>query len=136
VIAKKGELTMIKSQEVTLKEIVMVKDSVIYPIILEKLEGEIVLIQQGNFYMRDIHIGNLKKIQNLILLELTEINNALRKGGIKIYEFQQADGGIKVRYRCRGKWHHVLFTPEMIRSNVLVIVCVLSRLDLKSGGIL
>jgi hypothetical protein len=34
---------MNKSQEVTLKEIVMVKDSVIYPIILEKLEGELVL---------------------------------------------------------------------------------------------
>jgi hypothetical protein len=127
---------MKKSKEVTLKEIVMVKDSVIYPIILEKLEGEIVLIKQSNFYMPDIHIGNLKKIQNLILLELTEINSALRKSGIKIYEFEQSDGGIKVRYRCRGNWHHVSFSPSMIRSNVLVIVCVLSRLDLSSGGIL
>jgi hypothetical protein len=102
---------MNKLQEVTLKEIVMVKDSVIYPIILEKLEGEIVLIQKSNFYMPDIHIG-------------------------KIYEFDQSDGGIKVRYRCRGNWHHVSFSPSMIRSNVMVIVCVLSRLDLKSGGIL
>jgi hypothetical protein len=86
--------------------------------------------------MPDIHIGNLKKIQNLILLELTEINDVLRKSGIIINEFEQSDGGIKVRYRCRGKWHYVLFSPEMIRSNVLVIVCVLSRLDLSSGGIL
>jgi hypothetical protein len=127
---------MIKSTKVTLKEIVMVKDSVIYPVILEKLEGEIAVIRQGSFYMPDIHIGNLKKIQNLILLELTEINNALRKNGIKIYEFEQSDGGIKVRYRCRGRWHQVSFSPDMIRSNVLVIVCVLSRLDLSSGGIL
>jgi hypothetical protein len=34
---------MNKSQEVTQMEIVMVNDSVIYRIILEKLEGEIVL---------------------------------------------------------------------------------------------
>jgi hypothetical protein len=127
---------MNKSPKVTLKEIVMVKDSVIYPLILEKLEDEIDKIKQGNFYMPDIHIGNLKKIQNLLLLELTEINGALRKSRIKIYEFEQVDGGIKVRYRCRGNWHHVSFSPSMIRSNVMVIVCVLSRLDLKSGGIL
>jgi hypothetical protein len=127
---------MNKPKEVTLKEIVMVRDSVIYPVILEKLENEIAVIKQGGFYMPDIHIGNLKKIQNLILLELTEINSALHKSRIKIYEFDQADGGIKVRYRCRGNWHQVSFSPELIRSNVLVIVCVLSRLDLSSGGIL
>jgi hypothetical protein len=127
---------MKKLQDVTLKEIVMVKDSVIYPVILEKLEDEIAKIKHGNFYMPAIHIGSLKKIQNLVLLELTEINDVLRKSGIKIYEFEQLDGGIKVRYRCRGHWHHVSCSPEMIRSNVLVIVCVLSRLDLSSGGIL
>jgi hypothetical protein len=70
------------------------------------------------------------------MLELAEINDVLRKSGIKIYEIEQSDGGIKVRYRCRGKWHNASFSPEMIRSNVRVIVCVLSRLDLKSGGIL
>lgn len=127
---------MNKSQIVTLKEIVMVKDSVIYPIILEKLEGEIAIIKQSDFYMPHIHIGNHKQIQNLLSLELNVINDALRKSRIKIYEFEQADGGIKVRYRCRGHWHHVSFSPSMIRSNVLVIVCVLSRLDLSSGGIL
>jgi hypothetical protein len=66
----------------------MVRDSVIYPVILEKLEDEIAIIKQDGFYMPDIHIGSLKKIQNLLLLELTEINDVLRKSGIKIYEHE------------------------------------------------
>jgi hypothetical protein len=37
----------------------MVRDSVIYPVILEKLEDEIAIIKQGGFYMPDIHIGSL-----------------------------------------------------------------------------
>jgi hypothetical protein len=127
---------MNKPKDVTLKEIVMVKNSVIYPVVIGKLDDEIELIKRCDFYMPKIHIGNLKKIQNIILLELTEINELLRKSGFKIYEFEQLDGGIKVRYRCRGNWHHVSFSPTMIHSNVLVIVCVLSRLDLSSGGIL
>lgn len=123
-------------QKVTSTELVMVKNCIIYPEILDTLEREIAEIKRGHFYMPEIHIGNLKQVQNLILIELTKIKAELRKRGIKIYELERSGGGIKANYLCRGYRHHISFLPGVIRSCVLIDVCLLLRLDLKSGGIL
>jgi hypothetical protein len=127
---------MNKPQEVTLKELVMVKDCIMYPEILDKIEVEIGKIKLGDFFMPMIHIGNLKKVQDLIIIELNDIKRELRESGIKIYELKRSNGEIKAKYLCRGYRHHVSFLPSVIRSYVLIKVCALSELDLKSGGVL
>jgi Cu2+-containing amine oxidase len=127
---------MNKPQEVTLKELVMVKDSIIYPVILDVLERDIGKMKLIDLKIRMIYINNLKHIQNLVTYELTEIKKELSKRGIKILEQKKSKEGITAKYICRGYNHQVSFLPDMIRTCVVVKVCVLLRLDFPSGGVL
>jgi hypothetical protein len=60
----------------------------------------------------------------------------LRKRGINIYEQEKSSAGMKARYLCRGYGHEVKFLSSMIKSCVMIKVCVLLNLDMKSGGII
>jgi hypothetical protein len=130
---------MKKPQEMTLDELVMVNNCIIYPVILDVLERDIGKMKVANFKIPMVYIGSLKNIQDIVTLELTETNRELRKRGIKIYEQKTSSSGIAAKYLCRGYNHEVKFLPSMVKSCVLVKVCVMLNLDLKNmkdGGIL
>jgi hypothetical protein len=130
---------MNKPQEMMLDELVMVKNCIIYPVILNVLERDIGKMKLADFKIPMVYIGNLQNIQNIVTSELTDINRELRKRGIKIYEQETSSTGITAKYLCRGYKHDLKFLPSMIKSCVLVKVCVLLNLDLmsmKGGGIL
>ncbi|MDB5054429.1 MAG: hypothetical protein JWM44_2479 [Bacilli bacterium] len=65
----KGNLVMSKPQEVTLKELVMVKDSIIYPVILDVLEQDIGKMKLIDLKIRMIYINNLVKVCLLLRLD-------------------------------------------------------------------
>jgi hypothetical protein len=132
----KGILTMEKPQEVTLDELIMVKDSIIYPVILDVLERDIGLMKSIDLKIPMVYIGNLKHLQAQITQELNDIKRELRKRGIKISEQDRSVNGITTKYICRGYQHQVSFLPSMIRSCVMIKVCVLLNLDITSGGVL
>lgn len=128
---------MSKPQEVTNKELVLVKDSIIYPVILDVLEYDIGKMKRMDFKIPMIYIGNLKHVQNLVTHELTDIKRELRRCGIKIYaQEQSAQKGISAKYLCRGYIHEISFLPSVIRSCVMIKVSVLLNLDLTSGSII
>jgi hypothetical protein len=130
---------MKKPQEMTVGELVMVKNCIIFPVILDVLERDIGKMKFADFKIPMVYIGSLKNIQKNITLELTDLNRELRKRGIKILEQETSAAGITAKYLCRGYNHDVRFLPSMIKACVLIKVCVLLNLDLKSmkdGGIL
>ena len=130
---------MAKPQEMTLDELVMVKNRIIYPVILDVLERDIGKMKDVGFKIPMVYIGSLKNIQNIITLELTDVNRELRKRGIKIIEQETSSSGMTAKYLCRGYSHEVKFLPSMIKSCVLIKVCVLLNINLtsmKDGGIL
>jgi hypothetical protein len=129
-------LAMKKPQEVMLDELVMVKDCIIYPVILDVLERDIGKMKLADFKIPLVYIGNLKHLQSMIMLELTEIKRDLRSRGIKIYDQEKSAEGIKAKYLCRGYKHEISFLPSLIRSYVMIKVCVLLNLDLEKGGII
>jgi hypothetical protein len=132
----KGTLTMKKPQEVTLDELILVKDSIIYPVILDVLERDIGKMKSIDLKIPMVYIGNLKHLQGQITQELNDIKRELRKRGIKISEQDRSVNGITTKYICRGYQHQVTFLPGMIRSCVMIKVCVLLNLDITSGGVL
>jgi hypothetical protein len=130
---------MKKPQEMTLDELVMVKNCIIYPVILDVLQRDIGKMKKADFKIPLVYIGSIKNIQNIVNLELTDINRKLRSRGIKIIEQETSPKGITAKYLCRGYRHEVKFLPSMIKACVVVKVCVLLNLDLnsiKSGGML
>jgi hypothetical protein len=132
-------LTMVKPQQMALDELVMVKNCIIYPVILDVLERDIGKMKLADFKIPLVYIGSLQNIQKIVTLELTDTNRELRKRGIKILEQETSSFGITAKYLCRGYNHEVKFLSSMIKSCVLVKVCVLLNLDLKNmkdGGIL
>lgn len=130
---------MVKPQEIALDELVMVKNCIIFPVILDVLNRDLVKMKKVDFKIPMVYIGNLQNVQNMVIAELTDLNRELRKRGIKIIERETSSSGIFARYLCRGYSHEVNFLPSMVKSCVLVKVCVLLNLDLrnmKDGGIL
>ncbi|QGQ96170.1 hypothetical protein EHS13_15440 [Paenibacillus psychroresistens] len=130
---------MKKPQEMTLDELVMVKNCIIYPVILDVLERDIGKMKNADFKIPLVYIGSIKNIQKIVTVELTDLNRELRNRGIKIFDQETSQRGITAKYLCRGYKHEVKFLPSMIKACVVVKVCVLLNLDLnsiKSGGIL
>jgi hypothetical protein len=128
---------MSKPQEVSNDELVLVKDCIIYPVILDVLERDIQKIKLVDLKIPMVYLNNLKHIQHLVTRELTDINKELRNRGIKIYEQEKSvHKGISAKYLCRGYTHEISFLPSLIRSCVVIKVSVLLNLDYSSGGIL
>jgi hypothetical protein len=123
---------MSKPQEVTNEELVLVKDCIIYPVILDVLERDIGKMKLMDLKIPLIYIGNLKHVQNLVTHELTDIKRELRGRGIKIYEQERSTNGMTAKYLCRGYHHQIAFLPSVIRSCVIIKVSVLLNLDLTS----
>ncbi len=123
-------------QEILKEEMVMVKDCIIYPVVLDVLERDIGKMKLIDFKFPLIYVNTLKNVQNMVILELTVIRKELRKRGIKIYEQKRTTEGISAQYLCRGYNHQISFLPGVIRSCVAIKVCVLLNLDITSSTFL
>lgn len=121
-------------QEVTLTELIMVKNCIIYPVILDVLERDIGKMKLMDLKIPFVYIGNLKHVQAQITRELIDIKRELRKHGIRIIAQSRSVNGIKAEYICRGYQHQLSFLPSVIRSCVTIKVCVLLKLDITNGG--
>jgi hypothetical protein len=86
----------------TPEDLQLIKDHILLPLILSELERNIRAIDQTSFKMKEVYLSFIESAMNRVTLDLTETNKGLRDRGIKIYEQDRTDLGIKCRYVCRG----------------------------------
>jgi hypothetical protein len=110
---------MNKPQIISEEELILVKEYVLLPVILDVLERDIGKMKIADLKVPIIYIGNLKQTQDAVTRELYIIRQELRKRGIKVYEREQTANGIKASYVCRGYRHELSFLPALIRTTVI-----------------
>jgi hypothetical protein len=123
-----------KPQTVSEEELILVKEYVLMPVILDVLERDIGKMKLADLKIPIIYIGNLKQTQDAVTQELNRIRLELRKRGIKVYDRQQSAKGIEASYLCRGYQHKLSFLPNLIRTTVIMKLAQLMNIDITKCG--
>jgi hypothetical protein len=117
-------------QTISEEELVLVKEFVLLPVILDVLERDMGKMKLADLKVPIIYIGNLKQTQDEVTRELYNIRQELRKRGIKVYDREQTANGIKASYVCRGYRHELSFLPSLIRTIVIEKLAQMMNVDI------
>jgi len=109
-------------------------DSILFPIILSILERDIKKLQEVDLKIPMVYIGYLRKVQDSITQEMTELRKEMRKLGIKIYEDNKTEGGREYKVKCRGYQHTFGLFTDNIRTKVITRLCEILDIDLTKYG--
>lgn len=89
----------------TEKDLTLVKEYILLPIILDVLERDVKVLETAQLKMSVIYVKTLRCIQDKVIADLVLLRKRLRECGIKIYEQHRTQSGIEAEYLCRG-YHH------------------------------
>jgi hypothetical protein len=112
-----------------------VKDYLLLPVILDVLERDIKTLDSLQLKMPDIYIRALKRIQDQVTTDLSEIRKVLRARGMKVYEQSRTKTGIEASYLCRGYQHSFAMLWVNVRSEVKLKLSKHMNIDLTDGGV-
>ncbi|EPY10148.1 hypothetical protein SAMN04488689_103361 [Paenibacillus sp. cl6col] len=96
----------------------IVKQYIIQTLILDVLERDIERIGASNLKMADIYTQCLRQAQDNVSLDLYRLRKQFRNRGIKVYEEERLEHGIRVQYVCRGYQHSFYMLRGLIRAEV------------------
>ncbi|WP_430109913.1 hypothetical protein [Paenibacillus sp. B1-33] len=95
-----------------------VKQYIIQTLILDVLERDIGRIGASNLKMADIYAQFLRQAQDNASRDLFHLRKQFRSRGIKVYEEERLEHGIRVHYVCRGYQHSFYMLRGLIRAEV------------------
>ncbi|MGZ9584723.1 hypothetical protein [Paenibacillus marinisediminis] len=102
----------------TEEELLLVKESVILPIMFEVLEKDMQEMKNSGLKMSELYIDNLRTIQTAVLTRQYVLRKELRARQLKIIEVHRDETFLKVSYQCRGYQHKMDLLWEFVKANI------------------
>jgi hypothetical protein len=99
-------------------ELLLVKEYVLLPIILDVLERDIKLFSVMPFKMSVVYMKSLRSVQDEIFKDMYRLRKELGKHGIKVYEQRRTKLGIEAEYLCKGYRHTFSMLWSLVKAEV------------------
>src|SRR5690554_4278842 len=106
--------------EKTEQELLMVKQALILPIVLDVLTHDIRVLQAAPAKMNGLYVKYLHTLQDQVSLELFHIRKQLRRHGIKVFRQERAKDCLEAEYLCRGYRHEFTMLWSVVKAEVEV----------------
>jgi hypothetical protein len=103
----------------TKEELEMVKEAVLFPVMLDEIQNDIEKIKRINLKLDLLFVVSLQNIQNRICKDNRALKTMLRERGIRIYDERRTSLGIEAEYKCRGYHHQLSLLWSVIRADIL-----------------
>lgn len=116
------------AMERTEEELLMVKRSLILPIVLDVLAHDIRVLQGSGAKMNAVYVKVLHAMQDYVSMELFHLRRELRKRGIKVFRQERARQGLEAEYLCRGYRHQFTMLWSVVKAEVEMTLGELIRL--------
>ena len=113
--------------EKTEEELLMVKQSLILPIVLDVLAHDIRVLQGSTAKMNGLYVKYLHSLQDQVSLELYHLRRQLRQKGIKVFRQERAKKGLEAEYLCRGYEHQFMMLWGVVKAEVEIALGALMR---------
>lgn len=110
------------------EELLMVKRSLVLPIVLDVLAHDIRVLQGSRAKMNAVYVKALHALQDRVSMELFHVRRELRKRGIKVFRQERAKQGLEAEYLCRGYQHRFTMLWSVVKAEVEVTLDALIRL--------
>jgi hypothetical protein len=101
------------------EELEMVKEAVLFPIMLDEIQNDIEKVKKINLKLDVLLVITLQHIQDQIFKDNRALKNELRKRGIRIYDERRTSFGIEADYKCRGYQHSLSLLWSVARAEIL-----------------
>ncbi len=92
----------------TEEELEWVKRYILLGMVMQILNHDIRIIDSSGIKFPRLYESVLRSIQDRVLLDLAHTKRLFREQGIKVYEENKEEKGLRARYVCRG-YHHQFF---------------------------
>lgn len=99
-------------------ELMLVKDFILLPILLDVLERDIKLLAVTPLKMPAIYIKSFRNVQDRIIEDLHDVRKKLRKCGFKVYDPQRTETSIEAEYVCRGYCYRFAMLWGLVKAEV------------------
>lgn len=100
------------------EELQLIKDYILFTILLDVLERDMRLMHAHRLKMADIYAEGLGRIQDAVSEQMRVIRRHFKKRGIRIYEEKRTSEGVEAKYLCRGYHQRMFLLWSYIRSEV------------------
>lgn len=116
----------------TEEELLLVKESLIIPVMLDVLERDIAAVGSGGFTFPSLYAAVLRRIQEGVIRRQHELNGELKSCSIQVYGTRRTRFSLSARYRCRGYEHRMVLLWDLIRAEMEIGLA--DRLNIQIEG--
>lgn len=102
----------------TEEELLLIKESLILPIMIDELEQGMQYMKHHYMKMAELYIENLHHVQSITLSRMYTLKKELRTHQLKIIEMEQDEYFLKATYLCRGYQHQMVLLWEVVYANI------------------
>jgi hypothetical protein len=103
----------------TKEELEMVKEAVLFPVMLDEIQNDIEKIKRINLKLDLLFVVSLQNIQKRIFKDNRALKTMLRERGIRIYDERLTSLGIEAEYKCRGYHHQLSLLWSVVKAEIL-----------------
>jgi hypothetical protein len=103
----------------TKEELEMVKEAVLFPVMLDEIQNDIEKIKKINLKLDLLLVVSLQNIQKRIFKDNRALKTMLRERGIRIYDERLTSLGIEAEYKCRGYHHQLSLLWSVVKAEIL-----------------
>ena len=115
----------------TEEELLLIKEAIILPIMIDELEQGIHYMKHHYMKMAELYIDNLHRVQSIALSRLHMLKKELRTRQLKIIEMEQDEYFLKATYLCRGYQHQMVLLWEVIYANIELQLAAAFHINLR-----
>lgn len=102
----------------TEEELLLIKEALILPIMIDELEQGMQYMKQHYMKMAELYIDSLHHVQSIALSRMYTLKKELRNHQLKIIETEQDEYFLKASYLCRGYQHQIVLLWEIVYANI------------------
>lgn len=116
----------------TEKEILLVKERLLLPVILDVLERDVRTLEAVNLKMRSVYVRNLRAVQDIVTEELSRNRRRLKECGIRVYEENRTAQELQAGYVCRGYHRRFSMLWSLVKAEIERRLSVYLDVDVKT----
>lgn len=114
----------------TEEELNLIKDCIIFPLVLNVLERDIKAINGASLKIPEFYTSLISRLQGEIAVSMVQNRMLVRKHGMKIIEQNRTTEGIETKYICRGYQSVIFMTWRHVRAEIKDILLGFAGLDI------
>lgn len=99
-------------------ELRMVKEAILYPLLLDRLDQDLRRIPVSNLRFQALLASGLEQLRERVLQEHLTLKKELKHRGIRIYAEERTAASLEVQYLCRGYHHQMLLLWDVVRTEL------------------